>query len=130
MLALSEIREKIINIDYGLNKESLVLLVPVISFICRKIKTDNLLQQLRADYPIFRPGIWKDPKFEKLDSINKYHAIAGLIQCIALVTFSVYSSLLLVPAIFSFYETIVSSRALQHICSSEFTAQGNQLTVS
>jgi hypothetical protein len=129
MLVFANIKEKIINIEYGLNKESLVLLVPVISLICRKIKTENLLHQLRTDNSIFRPEIVRDPKIEKLDFINKCHGIASAIQCIALLIFISSFPYLLIPAIFSFYENFISCRALRHVNHIEFSRGDGSLRI-
>lgn len=77
MLNFNSIRQKIADIDYGFNLQTLIVLVPGLSLLAQKIKVQSILRFAEQNNPVNFIG---SRESAQIDHVYKWHAIGSAIQ--------------------------------------------------
>ncbi len=116
MINFQTIRQNIINTEYGFDKPKslVVVLVPIVSLIFKKIQVSNLMSTLKATYtrPVQFSDLLDSREYTKIGTLHKWHAVGSLIQTISLLSLLTINPLFLIPAAFSMYELLNSVKGI------------------
>ncbi len=83
MINFPALKQQIIAMDYGRNVQSLVVLIPGLSFVVQRLQINAILRTIENNY-LHRPlDILNCHEFAQITNIYKWHAIGSAIQTVA-----------------------------------------------
>lgn len=116
MFTFESVKKNVIAMEYKLvSLQSLILLIPGVSLIAKKIHEAHLFDLIKKNHPTSSKmaALLGSREYNKLDTIYKGHAIGSTIQLVALVALSLFMHpFFLLFAAFAAYEFYSSFRGL------------------
>lgn len=115
MVSLQAIKQSLVDIEYGWNAGSLVVLVPGLSLLVQKMQRAQLIESLKSqNFSVEQSqSFYNSREFKKLDTIAYVHAVGSMIQLAAFIVLSTMTPYALIPAAVSLYQLYTCSSDIQ-----------------